>query len=103
MDAQEWRQTQDVLLEVVDAQKRQLAQMARMLEIQRQEHEQMRERISQAQASLLASAREVGVGGQRLAEDVMRTLGSQGRSRSAMPLGCPLRTPRRTSIRPLSG
>jgi len=90
MDAQEWRQTQDVLLEVVDAQKRQLAQMARMLEIQRQEHEQMRERISQAQASLLASAREVGVGGQRLAEDVVRTLGSQGRQSIGDALGLPL-------------
>lgn len=63
MDAQEWRQTRDVLLDVVDTQKRQLAQMARMLEIQRQEHEQTRERASQAHASLLAGARELGEGG----------------------------------------
>lgn len=87
MGAREWRQTQDVLLEVVDAQKRQLSQMARMLEILRQEHERMRERVSQADASLLAGAREVGEGGQRLAQDVMRTLGSLGRQSIGDALG----------------
>ncbi|WP_334178278.1 hypothetical protein [Pseudoxanthomonas sp.] len=90
MEAQEWRQTRDVLLEVVDTQKRQLAQMARMLEIQRQEHEQMRERISQAHELLLAGAREVGEGGQRLAQDVMRTLASLGRQSIGDALGLPL-------------
>lgn len=90
MDAQEWRQTRDALLEVVETQKRQLAQMARMLEIQRQEHEQTRERINQALTSLLAGARELGEGGQRLAQEVMHTLGSQGRQRIGEALGQPL-------------
>lgn len=90
MDAHEWRQTRDALLEVVDIQKRQLAQMARLLDIQRQEHEQTRDRMSQAQASLLAGARELGEGGQRLAQEVMRELGSQGRQRMGEALGQPL-------------
>lgn len=90
MDAQEGRQTRDVLLEVVDTQKRQLAQMARMLEIQRQEHEQMRERASQAHASLLAGARELGEAGQRLAREVLHVLGSEGRQRIGEALGQPL-------------
>ncbi|MDR7067703.1 hypothetical protein J2X02_000520 [Pseudoxanthomonas japonensis] len=90
MDAQEWRQTRDALLEVVDTQKRQLAQMARMLEIQRQEHEQTREGINQAQASLLAGARALGEGGERLGQEVMHALGSQGRQRMSEALGQPL-------------
>lgn len=90
MDAQVWRQTRDVLLDVVDTQKRQLAQMARMLEIQRQEHEQTREGVSQAQASLLAAACDLGESGQRLVQEVIRALGSEGRQRIGEALGPPL-------------
>lgn len=90
MDAQESRQTPALLLEIVDTQKRQLAQMARMLEIQRQDHEQARERMAQASAALLAGARQLGEGGQQLARDAMHAIEGESRQRLGEVLGKPL-------------
>ncbi|HEV7271415.1 hypothetical protein [Pseudoxanthomonas sp.] len=90
METQDAQRMQALLLDIVETQKRLLAQTARMLEIQQQEHDQARQQLGLAQSALLSAAGDMRDGGQWFATEALQAMEAQGQQVLARGLRAPL-------------
>lgn len=78
MDMDEWMRMQALLLETVEAQKKLLAQSARLSEGQQQDNARLRQQLTHAASLLQQAAQRLESGGQRFGQDALSVIGAHG-------------------------